>query len=136
MSTALQTCAARIECALEYLAHESDPIKAIVLAETQLRQALISLRAASPVETRRAEDKAPALTFEASEKVRPSAWPPAAKAAEETARLFRPILRGVTIERQLPVAAVAIGTEIPVGSAIWLDDIGSDMAPAHSFGAR
>lgn len=45
MSTsALQTCDDRITAALEYLAHEVDPVRAITLAEQQLRQAAISLR--------------------------------------------------------------------------------------------
>ncbi len=44
MSSALQTCDDRIVAALEYLAHEAEPLRAISLAEHQLRQALISLR--------------------------------------------------------------------------------------------
>ena len=90
MTSALQTCAARIEAALEYLEHEPDPIRAITSAVPQLRQAQISLRASTaalPLD-RRADDKAPVLTFLAGSKVPRNPWPPAAKPVDPVAVAF------------------------------------------------
>lgn len=88
MTSALQTCAARIEAAIEYLEHEPDPIRAITAAIPQLRQAQISMRAAmfAPVGGRRADDHAPILTFLAGSKVPRNPWPPEAAAPAATAR--------------------------------------------------
>lgn len=88
MSTALQTCDDRITAALEYLAHETDPLRAITLAEQQLRQAVISLRMGRGLAPMlRVGDVA--LTFERAERVQRNPWPPAESGAPQSLREFR-----------------------------------------------
>lgn len=75
--TSAGMCKARITAALEYLQHEADPIRAITLAETQLKAARDEL-AAEPSPHRRSGD-ATSITFDRAERVARNPWPPTPK---------------------------------------------------------
>lgn len=84
-SSSLACCGARIDAALDYLQNEPDLVRAITLAETQLKSARACLTIGKDLGGRRAEDLPPALTFLRAAAVPPNPWPPQDKASAEKA---------------------------------------------------